>query len=272
MLVGKSIHIMRTLFANKLFKHNKKYFLSVAKDMEEAVKFDLGKVEEFDQIDKEFRNIDKNYKIKIPKLPFEKTYFEIIFYDKKHYAAIFYLSEGKVCGYTFCQGSTQRLHPSNNDLFLVPTHQAFIENELGEISITKDECIVPEEQALFSFAALILIIESIHIINCSNVITKDHKAGKLVNQKRKAKDKPPVYTYKTLHLDTSEQEPAKGHGGGTHASPRVHIRRGHIRRLTNGKTIWVQPCVVGKYTQGVVEKDYSLSDPTTIHTEIPIAH
>jgi len=37
----------------------------------------------------------------------------------------------------------------------------------------------------------------------------------------------------------------EGMGGkGTHASPRQHLRRGHIRRLRSGKAIWVRECVV----------------------------
>jgi hypothetical protein len=33
--------------------------------------------------------------------------------------------------------------------------------------------------------------------------------------------------------------------GGTHASPRLHWRRGHVRRLANGKITNVRPTLVG---------------------------
>ena len=46
-------------------------------------------------------------------------------------------------------------------------------------------------------------------------------------------------------------------GGGTHASPRVHLRRGHIRKIADGRTVWVQACVVGS-KHGMVLKDYKL--------------
>jgi hypothetical protein len=42
---------------------------------------------------------------------------------------------------------------------------------------------------------------------------------------------------------------------GTHASPRLHWRRGHIRRLTE-KTTWVRPTLVGVDSGGVVLHDY----------------
>jgi hypothetical protein len=46
--------------------------------------------------------------------------------------------------------------------------------------------------------------------------------------------------------------------GGTHASPREHDRRGHLRRLPGEKTTWVRSCKVGKPDAGRVMKDYIL--------------
>ena len=44
--------------------------------------------------------------------------------------------------------------------------------------------------------------------------------------------------------------------GGTHASPRWHIRRGHWRRLPGGRRVFVRQCEVGDPTRGGVVKDY----------------
>ncbi len=46
--------------------------------------------------------------------------------------------------------------------------------------------------------------------------------------------------------------------GGTHASPRLHLRRGHPRQYAPGKYCWVQPCVVGNKAAGMVHKDYAI--------------
>ena len=44
--------------------------------------------------------------------------------------------------------------------------------------------------------------------------------------------------------------------GGTHASPRWHIRRGHWRQLADGRRVFVQACEVGDPARGGVVKDY----------------
>jgi hypothetical protein len=44
--------------------------------------------------------------------------------------------------------------------------------------------------------------------------------------------------------------------GGTHASPRWHIRRGHWRRLADGRRVFVQACEFGDPAQGGIVKDY----------------
>lgn len=49
--------------------------------------------------------------------------------------------------------------------------------------------------------------------------------------------------------------------GGTHASPRWHLRRAHLRRLKNGKVVAIRSCEVGTTEHGGIVKDYQLEDP-----------
>lgn len=57
-----------------------------------------------------------------------------------------------------------------------------------------------------------------------------------------------------------EPSQAKAHPtGGTHASPRLHDRRGHLRRLRGGKNVWVRPCKVGDASLGAVFHDYEVA-------------
>ena len=44
--------------------------------------------------------------------------------------------------------------------------------------------------------------------------------------------------------------------GGSHASPRWHIRRGHWRQLADGRRVFVRACEVGDPARGGVMKDY----------------
>lgn len=106
------------------------------------------------------------------------------------------------------------------------------------------------------------ILNLIEILSCRNVVTETIPAPIALNNKRKAKGKAPFFEYKVLMLSIPDERSTKTHeSSGTHASPRVHLRRGHIRRLPN-KVIWVNSSVVGNRKSGIIEKDYSVSNST----------
>ena len=85
-----------------------------------------------------------------------------------------------------------------------------------------------------------------------------------LNKKRAKKNRIPLYEYKILDIVAdvlhSPTYSSKPHQGGTHASPRMHKRRGHVRRLPSGKQTWVRNMIVGKPTAGMVEKEYSVHE------------
>lgn len=63
----------------------------------------------------------------------------------------------------------------------------------------------------------------------------------------------------TWHQITIDAERARAKSlelGGTHASPRWHIRRGHWRQLADGRRVFVRQCQVGDPAHGGVVKDY----------------
>jgi len=104
------------------------------------------------------------------------------------------------------------------------------------------------------------IVQACTFLRCNNVYIKDIPAPKLLNRKRKKKRKTPFYEYKVLEVKQSSQvvlvsEPT----GRTHKSPRIHLRRGHIRTFKNGTSTYVRPCVVGSKKHGIVYKDYSVA-------------
>lgn len=94
-------------------------------------------------------------------------------------------------------------------------------------------------------------------LQCNNVATKDIPASNLLNKKRIKKGKQPFFSYKVLTIDTKADTKQRKGGMGTGNTKRVHLRRGHIRRLPD-KTVWVNPCVVGDKSKGMVTKDYKV--------------
>lgn len=83
-----------------------------------------------------------------------------------------------------------------------------------------------------------------------------------INRKRKAKGKQPLtFDWTTVEIGPlkSKTEPK----GGTHASPRLHDRRGHWRTYkATGKRGWVRDCKVGDSSLGVVFHDYQVKETT----------
>lgn len=67
------------------------------------------------------------------------------------------------------------------------------------------------------------------------------------------------FTYHILNVPSHSPTSANS-GGETHASPRQHIRRAHIRKLPSGTLTFVRQCFVGSNENGVVHKNYRLKD------------
>jgi hypothetical protein len=78
-----------------------------------------------------------------------------------------------------------------------------------------------------------------------------------VNAKRQRKGKFPLVEYKTVVIDKRVDAQLSSQCGGTHASPRLHLRRGHWRSLPN-RAVWIKPAVVGDKRLGLVLKDYEV--------------
>lgn len=105
----------------------------------------------------------------------------------------------------------------------------------------------------------IAVVEFCAIMNCVNVETQILKPSDKLNKKRKLAGKLPFYEYHVLMLNPGVEKIGGNGKNGSHASPRMHLRRGHIRRLSNSRVTWVNAAIVGNKKDGVVEKSYSLN-------------
>ena len=101
------------------------------------------------------------------------------------------------------------------------------------------------------------VLNLLCVLSCSNAQIEDFelKPSRLKQDRRKKKGKLPFFEFKILTIDGDADHSAPGAAGSSHSSPRVHLRRGHIRRLKT-KNVWVNSCVVGDKSKGVVQKDY----------------
>lgn len=101
------------------------------------------------------------------------------------------------------------------------------------------------------------ILEFCLTVNCENVIQDVVPPQSAINKKRLSKGKEPFYSYRVLAIPGHSTEHIKN--GGRHNGPRLHLRRGHLRRLASGKVTWVRHTMVGKSDRGVVETTYAVS-------------
>ena len=107
------------------------------------------------------------------------------------------------------------------------------------------------------------LLELCEALSCSNVHHQVmEQINPAVNQRRIRDGKVPMYETRTLWIDVPGGSKDSGDWkGGTHRSPRQHLRRGHIRNLQSGKKVWVNAAVVGAKESGIIKKDYAIKEP-----------
>lgn len=106
---------------------------------------------------------------------------------------------------------------------------------------------------------LAVLVDLCCALACSNVRADEMQPPPRLQAARIRKGKRPLFSYHVLTVDTGDQ-PGETHGtGGARASPRSHLRRGHIRRLPSGKVIWINATMVRGATPGFVAKDYRIA-------------
>lgn len=100
------------------------------------------------------------------------------------------------------------------------------------------------------------VLAFLSALQCSNVHinrSEPKKSGK------KIKSALPFDAYHILTIDVPGRSTDGAGIGGPHRSPREHLRRGHIRRLADGRRIWVNATLVAAGRGGgVVNKDYAV--------------
>lgn len=161
---------------------------------------------------------------------------------------------------------------SNEDLlcygFLRYQNQWNFEFFVINLNLETGYCLTNEranELSLELASSCILAIRAFcSLLNCQNVGRQEHKPDAALQKARAKRGKQPLFSYWTLELNGRDGGAAQSFGG-THASPRVHLRRGHPRQYAPGKWTWVQPHAVGNRELGMVHKDYVIGKEMVVH-------
>lgn len=191
--------------------------------------------------------------ISILRLPYEKVIIEVPFSINVHGqigAAIFAEQNGESIDLFFVSMNSID-GPSVCDL-LIKLNADF---SAGIVSIQNNKQQSDARSMQFASWAVRVVLSLLAALSCKNVKECEIAPDARLQQKRLRNGKAPLYTYKTLVIGEKGQV---ARIGGSHSSPRVHLRRGHIRRLPD-KNVWVNACVVGDKSKGIVHKDYAVT-------------
>jgi hypothetical protein len=99
-------------------------------------------------------------------------------------------------------------------------------------------------------------ILALAVVGDSNATVARCATDAAVNAKRARKGKRPFFEWTTVEIKPSVATQPQG---GTHASPKPHMRRGHIRRLKSGKIVTVKNMIVNRHKmpdEGFIFHDY----------------
>lgn len=116
-----------------------------------------------------------------------------------------------------------------------------------------------EEQTMDNMAYLaILAIYKLTIAGGDMYVSKPTPEEIVTNKKRINKGKKPLIEFRLITVDGKKPSlPSMPHG--THASPRLHWRRGHWRTMKkSGKKVWIDSMLVGDEENGKIIKDYAV--------------
>lgn len=139
-------------------------------------------------------------------------------------------------------------------LFLLDMHGLKV-GELSFLCQTVDiERPVPNDEVMEMLRILrTALCAFVALINSKSAEVVVRQASEKLNKSRAKKGKRPLPDVR--YVDVPRRQVGGGGAGGSHASPRMHWRRGHFRHL-NDRVVPVSPCLVGVAENGVVKQVY----------------
>ncbi|QRM35130.1 hypothetical protein [Microvirga sp. VF16] len=87
-------------------------------------------------------------------------------------------------------------------------------------------------------------------------VTRVVPPAKLAASRQKS-GKPPLFDFHRVKFMGNERTSSTRDGAESdRAGPRLHMRKGHVRRLALGKEIWIRSTIVGRASAGALGKDF----------------
>lgn len=118
---------------------------------------------------------------------------------------------------------------------------------------------LPQDDKAVKNVTRVLMLVALRLHESSEAYRPQAMGTPAQQAKRKRHGKAPLFSWHTVHITPPAPSPPATTDGGTHASPRLHDRRGHWRTYkATGKKVWVRNCTVGDASRGVVFKDYEV--------------
>lgn len=172
-----------------------------------------------------------------------------------------------LCDWKFRHNDRQYWAPSPYGLRFGEESEIFVK-EGGAVEATNVTPLLPHKDTLtagFQFSDFVdevrVLAHFLVLTNCTNVKPQRMFAPSVALVKRaNERGNLPPDEYWTLDCLLGEVEERGADGGGSHASPRFHVRRGHVRRLPTGALTWVRQCTVGDASIGTIHKTYRVKE------------
>jgi hypothetical protein len=125
---------------------------------------------------------------------------------------------------------------------VIQPHMSFV--DISETTIRNHSSIVQ-----------IFMTTALSLLNENNTSLEKISRCEKANIRREKQGKNQLKDYHIVKLGHKQIGTRSDHGG-THASPRCHVRRGHTRQLPTQKITWVRPTIVGNPFNGFIDKRY----------------
>lgn len=103
------------------------------------------------------------------------------------------------------------------------------------------------------------VMEMLEALSCANVRADiAERVDPAKNARRVRAGKLPLWETRILTVVCPRQPIARTGQQAERASPRQHLRRGHVRHLADGRRIWIQAAIVGDPANGRIRKFYQV--------------